>query len=320
MEVEPLALCQCLGVPERESPFAAWDDDATRRLLRSPPPEAALGWAASAAGGTVEGWTVLRGGTSSAMYALDVMDSARTKLVLRCHVRPDLEDEAPSTVVREAAALRTVASIDVPTPGLVAHDVTGSEAGVPSVLMTWLPGRVVWDPKASIRWLARLAEVLPALHGAFTDDADLGHYANYAQFSYEPPAWAASRPVWERAVEIFHGPVLDPERCFVHRDFHPGNVVWHGGRVSGVVDWASACLGPPSVDVGHCRANFLGYEPELANIYTQHAERATGQPFHPWADIAALIGMLDGLRRHPPRPAGRRAIERALGQAVAGCG
>lgn len=315
-----MALCECFRVPESESPYAFWDDDATRRILRSPPPEAALRWAASAAGVTVEGWAAMRGGTSSAMYVLDVADAARTKFVLRCHVRPELKDEAPSTVAREAAALRTVASIDVSTPELVAQDVTGAEAGVPCVLMTWLPGRVVWDPKGPTRWLARLADVLPALHGAVTDDADLGHYANYEQVSYEPPAWAMSRPAWERAVEIFCGPVLDPERCFVHRDFHPGNVLWQRERVSGVVDWASACLGPPSVDIGHCRANFLGYAPELADLYTQQAERATGRPFHPWADIAALIGMLDGLRLHPPRPAGRQAIERAIEQAVAGCG
>lgn len=307
-------------MPEDESPYASWDDDDIHRVLRSPPPEAALRWAASAAGVTVEGWTVLRGGTSSAMYLLDAAGPRPAKLVLRCHVRADLEDEAPAAVVREAAALRNVATIDVPAPELVARDVTGAEAGVPSLLMTWLPGRVIWHPEAPTSWSARLAAVLPALHGAATDDVDLGHYASYEQGSYEPPPWATSRPVWERAVEIFHGPVLDTERCFVHRDFHPGNVLWDRGRVSGVVDWASACVGPPSVDIGHCRANLLGYEPELAETYTREAERTTGRPFHPWADIAALIGMLDGLRLHPPRPAGRRGIERALGQAVSSCG
>lgn len=306
-------------MPENESPYASWDDDAIRTLLRSPPPETALRWAASVAGVTIERWTAMRGGTSSAMYLLQVADTERTKLVLRCHVRPDLEEEAPATVVREVAALRTVASIDVPTPELVARDVSGAEAGVPSVLMTWLTGRVRWDPKNPTLWLARLADLLPALHGAAASEVDLGHYTNYAQASYEPPAWATNPRVWEQAVEIFHGPVLDTERRFVHRDFHPGNVLWRGGRVSGVVDWASACVGPPSVDVRHCRANFLGYQPELAEIYTREAERATGRPFHPWADIAALIGLLDGLRRHPPTPASRRAIERALEQAASNC-
>ena len=302
------------------SPFAAWGDDVTLRLLRAPPPEAALRWAASAAGAPVERWSVLRGGTSSAMYGLDLADAARTKLVLRCHVRPDLEEEAPSMVTGEAAALRTVAPIDVSTPELVARDATGAESGVPCLLMTWVPGEVTWHTRSPTRWLTRLAGILPAVHGASTGDADLGRYASYRQTSYEPPGWATSRSVWERAVEVFHGPVLDPERCFVHRDFHPGNVLWQGGRVGGVVDWASACVGPPSVDIGHCRANLLGFAPELAAPYTRQAERVTGRPFHPWADIAALIGMLDGLRLHPPPPASRRAIERAIGEAVASCG
>ena len=304
---------------ERASPYADWADDATRSLLRGPPPDDALRWAASAAGARVASWTVMPGGTSTAMYRLDVSGAAGSTLVLRCHVRPDLEDEAASSVTGEAAALRTIAAIDVPTPALVARDVTGAEAGVPSVLMTWLPGGVAWNPPILTRRLSELASMLPALHDAPTDDPDLGHYASYRQAGYEPPAWATRRRVWERAVEIFHGPVLETARCFVHRDFHPGNVLWRRGRVTGVVDWASACLGPPSVDVGHCRANFLGYAPELAAPYTQQAERATGRPFHPWADIAALIGMLDGLRAHPPRPASRRAVERALEQAVADC-
>ncbi len=268
---------------------------------------------------TINGWEVLRGGTSSAMYSLDVAGAAASKLVLRCHVRPELQDELPGAVLHEAAALRTAAAIDLPTPRLVASDETGAAAGVPVVLMTWLPGRVVWDPKGLTHWLVRLADVLPAIHDAAIAAVDVGQYANYAQASYEPPAWATNRLVWERAIEIFHGPVLETERCFVHRDFHPGNVLWQRSHVSGVIDWASACVGPPSVDIGHCRANFLGYAPNFADLYTQFAEEATGRSFHRWADIAALIGMLDGLRSHPPPPAGRRAIELAIDRAVADC-
>src|SRR3954471_10819028 len=98
--------------------------------------------------------------------------------------------------------------------------------------------------------------------------------------------------------------------------FSPGNLLWRRGRITGVVDWQSACVGPPSVDIGHCRANFLRYAPDLAEGFTRHAELALGRSFHPWADISALIGMLDGLRDRPPRATGRRAIEAALDRAV----
>jgi aminoglycoside phosphotransferase (APT) family kinase protein len=292
------------------------EDAATRRLLRSPPSEAALAWAAAAANGEVESWEVLRGGMSSAMYALNLVDGRG--LVLRCLVQPD-EDE-PDPVEREAAALRAAAGVGVPTPLAVATDPNGDEAGVPAVLMTRLVGRVVWDPKDTRRWLAGLARVLPQIHEGDAAITGLGHFFTYQQRSFEPPKWATEPRVWERAVEIFHGPVLEAERCFIHRDFHPGNVLWHRGRITGVVDWESGCIGPPSVDISHCRSNLLGYAPDLAAEFTRLAETCLGRDFHPWADIASLIGTLDGLRRTPPSPAGRIAVERAIATAVSELG
>ena len=253
------------------------------------------------------------------MYALELNGEAGASLVLRCYVRPDLSAEEPDLAQREAAALRAATNLDVATPGLVAVDAAGAAVGVPAVLMTWLPGRVIWDPRNPTKWLQRLAEVLPEIHEGDTTATGLGSYFNYQQDSYEPPGWASDTLLWEQAIDIFHGPVLENDRCFVHRDYHPGNVLWRRGHVTGVVDWQSACVGPPSIDIAHCRANLFLYAPNVADAYVELAEDATGRPFHRWADIAALIGMLDGLRAKPPRPAGRAAIERALETAVAAC-
>ncbi len=61
-----------------------FDDDAeTRALLRSPPTPDALAWVADCVGSDVVEWEVLRGGTSSAMYAVTVDGQARTDVVLR---------------------------------------------------------------------------------------------------------------------------------------------------------------------------------------------------------------------------------------------
>jgi aminoglycoside phosphotransferase (APT) family kinase protein len=301
------------AVVVREKRHGLDDHAETRALLRSPPTRQALTWVADCVGDDVVEWKVLRGGTSSAMYALTVGVQARAHLVLRCYVRADLNEEDPDLAGREAAALGVMAAADVPTPRLVAVDPRGERVGVPAVLMTRLPGRVVWDPRAVDRWLRRLAAVLPTVHDAAVgEDDSVGQYFNYEQLSYEPPRWATTSKVWERAVEVFHGPILEDDRAFIHRDYHPGNVLWNRADVAGVVDWQSACVGPPSVDIGHCRANFLLYAPELADRFTAAAERALGRRFHPWADVAALIGMLDGLRRTPPRPAGCLAVENAL--------
>ena len=39
---------------------------------------------------------------------------------------------------------------------------------------------------------------------------------------------------------------------FLHRDFHPGNVLFDGDRISGVVDWVETSWGPADLDVAHC--------------------------------------------------------------------
>jgi aminoglycoside/choline kinase family phosphotransferase len=54
------------------------------------------------------------------------------------------------------------------------------------------------------------------------------------------------------AVEIFHGATPTFRPVFIHRDFHPGNGLWHRSAVSGIVHWRAASIGPASVDEAHC--------------------------------------------------------------------
>jgi hypothetical protein len=62
--------------------------------------------------------------------------------------------------------------------------------------------------------------------------------------------------------------------------------------------------------------NFLFETPELAEMLREAWESATGRTYDPWADIASIIGILDGLRSRPPSPRARIAIERTLASAV----
>ena len=96
-------------------------------------------------------------------------------------------------------------------------------------------------------------------------------------------------------------------------------MLWRAGRVSGLVDWPSASIGSPSVDVAHCRANLLGrFDLEVAERFTAIWEELTGNRFNPWADIMIIIGMLDGLRDDPQL--NRASVEEALARAVASLG
>jgi aminoglycoside phosphotransferase (APT) family kinase protein len=308
-----------------DTPHGFDDDDERRVLLRSRPPRAALAWAERELGGKVIAARPLRGGTASAVHLLTVRATggAVDLVVLRRYVRPEATAEEPDVAEREARALRLVAGLDlgrgVATPRLLALDATGARAGVPALLMSRLVGRVVWSPADLDRWLGRMAGLLPAIHAAPLPPAGvIRPFSPYRQESYLPPAWARWPRVWDRAVELFHRstPGEAGPDVFTHRDFHPGNVLWRRGSVTGVVDWASASIGPACVDVGHCRGNLFQYGLEVADRFTTIWERLTGAAYHPWADVVTIIGSLDDLRDEPGPD--RFLVEDALAGAVAG--
>src|SRR5690242_16481843 len=155
--------------PAGRSPMHGFgDDEADRRLLRSRPPPQALAWAAGQLGGPVIAARALRGGMSSAVHLLTTQQPGgqRGQAVLRRYVRPELNAEDPDIAAREARALRVAGAAGVPTPELLAVDPAGAGAGVPAVLMSRLPGRIDWWPSDTGRWLRRLAELLPRIHGS----------------------------------------------------------------------------------------------------------------------------------------------------------
>jgi aminoglycoside phosphotransferase (APT) family kinase protein len=239
--------------------------------------------------------------------------------VLRRFVRLDWLAEEPDLASREAAALDVLAEVGLPTPRLVAVDPDGSVAGEPSVLMTRLPGRVEWDPPAVEGFLRALAEPLPVIHSvAVPGSASLPDYGPYPLEMRRPPVWASRPDVWERAISLFDArPPPACDRVFIHRDYHPGNVLWDGGRVTGIVDWVNASIGSPWADVGHCRVNIaseLGQEATERFLDLYRAVSGRTDDYHPYWDISAAIGGLDEDADEQPSP----ADELFLAAAVAG--
>jgi aminoglycoside phosphotransferase (APT) family kinase protein len=61
--------------------------------------------------------------------------------------------------------------------------------------------------------------------------------------------------VWHAAIDVCASPPPSGPLAFVHRDYHPGNVLFSGDRCTGIVDWVNACAGPSEIDIAHCRLN-----------------------------------------------------------------
>lgn len=121
------------------------------QLLRGPVPSEAVSWVERETGVRVLGQRALEGGTSAAMHRLAL--DGRDAVVVRRFVLDWITDE-PWAPTNEATVLRLLATAPVPAPHLVAVDPDGAITGVPAVVMSALPGEVVWDPPDLDPWLS----------------------------------------------------------------------------------------------------------------------------------------------------------------------
>ncbi|HUF33451.1 MAG TPA: aminoglycoside phosphotransferase family protein [Acidimicrobiales bacterium] len=288
-------------------------------FLRRRPPASTLRWVEQRLGERVTRVEARRGGSSSAIHALTVGDS---RVILRRYVIPDVIEEEPDIIDQERRALRVLERSAAVTPKAILSDETGVHADVPALVMSCLSGRVNWTPANIEGWLRQLAEALPPIH-ATPHEADDGirAFRPYRPDRWEPPPWLRDRSIWDRAVAVFHAPPADDAEAFINRDYHPGNVLFRRGKVTGVVDWQSAAIGPPSVDVSHCRGNLIGrFGLEVADRFTKVWQDVSGEVYHPWAEAAMAIDALGwhGTSGRPHRE--RQDLETSIARALAELG
>jgi aminoglycoside phosphotransferase (APT) family kinase protein len=206
--------------------------------------------------------------------------------------------------------------LPVPTPTLLALDAAGDRAGVPTLAMTFLQGKPVWETRWGSTWVSQAVDAMIALHDVDVTHADMPPLTTYAQKRYDPPRWTTDPALWQQAVELFHRPVPTADVGFVHRDFNPGNVLWVRRELSGLIDWQWACVGPRSIDPAHCRLNLFQYNPRMADEVRSVWEQRSGLTFDPWADLVSIIGTLDNIRGRRDPNAAMWVLEAALKAAV----
>jgi aminoglycoside phosphotransferase (APT) family kinase protein len=262
---------------------------------------AGLQWVADAIGtaAVVVSVEPLGGATSAALYRIDVVQGGVTHaLVLRLFTNAAWLAEEPDLPRHEAAALRVMQAADLlPVPEVVAVDDTGAACGVPALLMTRLPGTVDLSPVDMDGWLVGLAEALVQIHAVTVDPAAFPwRFMPYAPpDGLRVPAWSDRPDPWARAIAILQRERPSFAARFIHRDYHPVNVLWSGGTLSGVIDWPNACLGPVGEDVGRCRGNLASlYGVDVADRFLTAYESAAGAAFTyaPYWDLASLADMM----------------------------
>jgi len=274
------------------------ETDPAPRLLHRRPPAAALAWAAAPFGpGSRVVAVAPLASAWLANHAVDVADAAGRvhRLVLRRWARPGWADEDPDfNAAREATVLELLAPTPVPAPALLAADPDADVCDVPALLLARLHGAppdLAGDPApAPAPLVAGLAAALPPVHAVPGPGPVPPYRRFYDPEQLLPPTWSDRPALWERAFAVAAGPPPDDRACFIHRDYHPGNTLWTGGRLTGMVDWIGGSWGPPSVDLGHMRVNLaadLGLA--MAEEFLAAHRALTGFDHHPYWDVASAV-------------------------------
>jgi aminoglycoside phosphotransferase (APT) family kinase protein len=262
----------------------------------------------------------MSGATSSAVHDLvvETRDGRVRRFILRRFTDQDWLAREPDVAAREAEALTLLEATPLATPRLIAVDNAAEHCDVPAVLMTRVPGRPSAAPDDLDGFVRRLAEPLPIVHE--TPLAASAAIPGYRPYYLEEarrgellaPRDTGARASWERAIEVHATPPPSGERAvFLHRDYHPGNVLWRRGRVSGIVDWVNGSRGPVDADLGHCRVNLaMAYSLDAADRFLAAHRALTGaRDYHPYWDIVAAVGMLP---EHPDAASADDFVARAV--------
>lgn len=233
----------------------------------------------------------LPGATSSTLYRLIVEHIGLThQYVLRLFTNREWLEHEPDLALHEANALKFISRINISTPEIIAYDEDGSKCGLPAVLMTHLPGEVVLQPPDMEDWLKKLAAPLLPLHQADPGEFPWKYYTYNNIHTLEVPGWASEPELWAEALAYLRTGPPEFEPVFIHRDYHPTNVLWQEGEISGVIDWVNACTGPAGIDLGHCRVNLVQlYGVGAADIFlAAYQELNTASTHHPYWDLLTL--------------------------------
>jgi aminoglycoside phosphotransferase (APT) family kinase protein len=165
--------------------------------------------------------------------------------------------------------------------------------------MTRLPGRSVLMPEDLDAWLHSIALPLHVLHSL--PDASARELPRYRQYgdphTVTVPTWSKRADVWERVIERLQAPPPAVTDRFVHRDYHPTNLLWIQGGLSGVLDFTNSSYGPAGVDLGHCSINLAQlHGPDVADRFVEIYESVARGAIEidPYWDLVSLLNVLPG--------------------------
>jgi aminoglycoside phosphotransferase (APT) family kinase protein len=202
-----------------------------------------IDWAEGVLGSRIESVRGLRGGGSP--WLLETSTKAAV-------MRVGAADEIALLRV-EQAGLELAAASGVPVPKVLASTFSGDP---PALLMERMPGSSAIPSERPPLRLRALGAASAALHsvavppaaGLPRRDRPIGP-VDFDRLRAQAPA----QDLLARAEEVRNR--YRPKRVegFVHGDLWQGNAMWDGDRLTALIDWECAGVGPAGVDLGSLR-------------------------------------------------------------------
>lgn len=240
----------------------------------------------------------LQGGMSSNMFHIRfeklLSEKAAEEVVLRQITNQEWLIEEPDLIVHEKAALQTADQLPIPTPQFIAADPDGTISGLPSLLMTALEGQATLMQQDRKEYLKSLAKTLSLLHEYPMTTFPYFYYPYQSEEDLILPSWTAFPQEWQALLEVRCMKQSDIPYVWIHRDFHPNNMLTKNNQVIGIVDWVNACMGPAGIDVAHCRWNLaMIYGPEAAAFFLKaYQNYSPSFAYDVYWDVVALFDVL----------------------------
>lgn len=189
---------------------------------------------------------------------------------------------------REFKTLQFLQSHHVPVPEPLFLDDTGAVLGSPGIVTRYMPGKLVMTRPYPPQWPEMLAKTLASIHtiplNALQMPFLLDGNSEILWFlqSEGIPQYISDHPkgmaLWQ-AITAYLPQQISVEPSLVHIDYWSGNILWHEGVISAVLDWEEAAQGDPGIDVAYCRMDMiLNGMNEAADAFLAAYEREMGQP------------------------------------------
>ena len=182
------------------------------------------------------------GGVGSATHAVSYADGF--SVVIKRY------PSDPDAVRCEWERLTFAHAAGLPVPEPIGVDLDGAWFGCPTVVMARMAGRADLAPSNHARYVSEVVAALATIHAVDVSSAEgcvsSPHFVDTWIPPDEPSDGVLDPSVADRllgTLVALHPWTGDDVRVFNHGDFHPGNLLWSRGKLTGVVDWSGARVG-----------------------------------------------------------------------------